>query len=203
MERRNNYDRAARQAQERFLTYSQQAIIEKHGLRYDDRYLYTALFGLPYRLDRRTGQQDRLEDGRWIPANSFEEVLTLLDLLCDSQADRSVTGEYRTLQSFGLQFHQSLVEDRPAPIASVYDKNPGGLSRACEALGGKPCAGADVGYILLVFEELTLMLRFWHGDQEFAPRLRYFWDSNALSYLRYETMYYAISALEERIQALL
>ena len=36
---------------------------------------------------------------------------------------------------------------------------------------------------------------FWEGDEEFAPRLRFLWDENALQYLRFETMHMAASLL--------
>ena len=35
---------------------------------------------------------------------------------------------------------------------------------------------------------------------EFAPRLRFLWDANADRYLRYETMYYAMGLVRERLQ---
>lgn len=196
MERKNNYVIMARQAQERFLTYNQEVLIHKLHLKYDAQYLYTSLFGIPYRLDRKTGLQERLEGSYWVDANDFGQVLTLLDLLCDSRENRSVSGRYQTLQSFGHQFHQTLVEERPSEAALAFDRNPQGFAKACEAFGGKPYPGADVSYVLPVFEELTLVVQLWRGDAEFAPRLRYLWDSNANQYLRYETMYYAIGVLE-------
>lgn len=202
MKRANNYAIMARQAQERFLTYDQQELIEKLHLQADEEYLYTALFSLPYRISRTTGLQQRLENGVWADGNSVEEVLTLLDLVCDSRADRFVTGQYRTTQSFGHQFHRNLVEDRPSESALAFDRNPEGLKRACEALGGVPFPGPDVGYELPVFENLKLVLQFWQSDEEFPPQLRYFWDAGALRYLRYETMYYAIGLLEERLREL-
>lgn len=197
MKRTNNYAIMTRQAQERFLLYDQRALIRKLNLPADGSFLYPELFGRRYRLDRETGNLQRQEGDAWADANTFEEVLTLLDLICDSREDRHVTGRYRTTQSFGQQFHQSLVEDKPTASALAFDKNPEGLKNACLALGGKPFPGADVGYILPVFGELTLVLQFWLGDEEFAPRVRYLWDEGAAGYLRYETMYYAIGVLEE------
>ena len=42
------------------------------------------------------------------------------------------------------------------------------------------------------------MLQLWFGDEEFPPNLRILWDENALLYLRYETMYFAVDALLRR-----
>ena len=53
-----------------------------------------------------------------------------------------------------------------------------------------------------VFEDLRIAVQFWHGDEEFSPRLRFLWDAAADQYLRYETMYYALGLLRTRLQAL-
>ena len=67
--------------------------------------------------------------------------------------------------------------------------------------GGEALPGADVSYALPFFEDLRIAVQFWHGDDEFAPRLRVLWDANADQYLRYETMYYAIGLLKSRLRA--
>ncbi len=201
MKRQNNYEIAARQAQQRFLTYDQQALIRKLSLEADQVYLYSALFGKPYRIHRQTGRQQRLENRVWVDGNSFEEVLTLLDLVCDSREDRQPSGQYCTIQELGRQFHQNLAENRPNAAARTFDQAPAQLAGACRAMGGVPFPGADVGYVLPVFEDLTMVVQLWLGDEEFAPRLRYLWDANALAYLRYETIWYAVGLLEQWLLA--
>ena len=51
-----------------------------------------------------------------------------------------------------------------------------------------------------VFEDLELVLRFWFGDEEFAPRMRFLWDENSLQYLKYETMHYLLGVLRQRLK---
>ena len=80
-------------------------------------------------------------------------------------------------------------------------RQPELLERACLRLGGTPMAGADLGFALPFFEDLRIAVQFWHGDDEFSPRLRVLWDANADQYLRYETMYYAIGLLKTRLRA--
>ena len=199
MERTDNYRIQAAQAKARFLTYDQQTLISKFRLKHDEYYLYPTFLGEACRLDRRTGDLERLHRGVWTDANSHGEIMTLLDLLCDSREDRYVTGRWKNLQSFGLQFHQNLLEDRRNPWADRFDRNPESLHRACRRLGGIPVPGADISYSIVVFEDLPVCIRFWHGDDEFAPRLRYLWDENADRYLKYETMHYAIPLLLRRL----
>ena len=70
---------------------------------------------------------------------------------------------------------------------------------ACEKMGGQRLSGADIGYAIELFDGLQIGIQFWHGDEEFLPRLRYLWDENARQYIRYETMYFAIGLLKRWI----
>lgn len=75
-----------------------------------------------------------------------------------------------------------------------------GCAASAWRLDGTPIAGADLGFSLPFFEDLCIAVQFWHGDDEFVPRLRVLWDANADQYLRYETMYYAIRLIKSRLR---
>lgn len=199
MSRGNNYLIQASQAKQRFLTYDQQKLIAKFGLKHDSEYLYVFLLGQEYRIGRSTGDMERLLDGTWVDGNSYEEVMTILDLVCDSREDRHPSHSWKSMLSFGMMFHQNLLEEKRDPWAERFQENPEGLRRACEALGGKPIPGGDIAYGIPFFEELKVGIQFWEGDEEFFPRVRWVWDGNARMYLRYETMYFAVGLLLRRI----
>ena len=199
MARVNNYLIQARQAKARFLTYDQQKLIEKFHLAHDESWLYPRLLEKTYRIDRNTGQMQYKCHDTWRDGNSYEEVMTLLDLLCDSRDDRCLSGRWQNMQSFGLQFHQNLLEDRRDPWAERFDRDPELLHRAAKRLGAEPVSGSDMGYAFELFDGLKIGLLFWHGDEEFSPRIRYLWDENARQYIRYETMYFAVDLLLRRI----
>ena len=199
MERKNNYLIQAAQAKERFLTYDQQRLIEKFRLDSDAQYFYVNLLCKQYRINRTTGDMERRESSGWQDANSHEEVMTLLDLLCDSREDRWISGRWKNMQSFGLQFHQNLLEDRRDPAADRFDAEPQRLREACRRLNGEFIPGGDIGFSVELFDGLRIGVLFWAGDEEFAPRLRYLWDENALMYIRYETMYFAVKLLLRRL----
>lgn len=198
MARVNNYLIQAAQAKQRFLTYDQNQIIAKFQLASDDDFLYITLLCKPYRIHRATGDLQYL-DGTWQDGNSHREVLTLFDLLCDSREHRFLSGRWRNTQSFGHQFHQSLLEEPEDPMAKAIDESPDAFRAACLTLQAEPFPGGDMGYAIELFDGLKIGILFWHGDEEFAPRLRYLWDANATMYLRYETMYYAINLLERQL----
>lgn len=200
MERKDNYQLQAQQAKQWFLRYDQQKLVEKLKLAYDEDYLYVNLLCQPYRISRATGDMERLHRGAWTDADSHGEVMTILDLVCDSRENRYLSCRWKQMQSFGLMFHQNLLEDKKNPVAERFQKDPEGLRRACLALGGKPLPQGDVAYAIELFDGLPIGLQFWEGDEEFAPRIRYLWDENALMYIKYETMYFAVQLLLKRIE---
>ena len=200
MARINNYLIQAAQAKRHFLSYDQNRLIEKFHLAADQRFLYVNLLCQPYRINRATGDLEKQKNGIWLDGNSYEEVMTLLDLLCDSREDRSISGRWKNMQAFGLMFHRNLLENERNPAAERFHRDPDSLIRACRRLGGQTITGGDIAYSIELFDGLRIGIQFWHGDEEFAPRLRYLWDENALQYIRYETMYFAISLLLDRIE---
>ena len=199
MERRDNYAITVQRAKTLFLEYDQRLLAQKLGAEMDGEYFYTAFLSEPCRIHRTTGDISRRHLGCWLDANSFNEVLTLLDLVCDSKENRYTTGKCKNMQYFGHGFHQSLLEQRD-PWAERFQAQPEIFARACESLGGERFPLGDVAYSIPVFEDLRLLIQLWFGDEEFPAQLRYLWDENALMYLKYETMYYALPLILKRIK---
>lgn len=199
MKRNDNYLIQANQAKACFLTYDQDSLIRKLHLRSDEQYLYTALLHTPYRICRATGDLSRLEGGQWVDANSYEEVMTLLDLVCDSREDRFVSGRWKNMADFGLMFHQNLLENARDPWAEKFQKELEAFRRACRSLGGEPLPNGDAAYALELFDGLRVAVQLWLGDEDFPANLRILWDENANLYIRYETMYFAKALLLRKI----
>lgn len=199
MQRRDNYAIQTQAARERFLTYDQDAIIRKFGLDHDTQYLYTTMLAKAYRICRTTGTLQRRDGGEWKDAMTHGEVLTLYDLLCDAREDRCLSGRFMAMQNFGSLFHRNLLENPRDAQAEAFDRDPERFHRACRALGGVPIPFADMAYRVDLFDGLPIAIHFWHSDEEFPAQLRFFWDANALQYIRYETMYYAVGLLRNRL----
>ncbi len=197
---RDNYRIQADQAKQRFLTYDQQKLAAKFGLKTDEAYLYPVMLGRHYRICRKSGNMECFRMGRWQDGNSYGEVMTMLDLLCDSREDRWIAGQWKSMESFGLMFHRNLLEDAADPLARAIDREPERFHRACRALNGERISGGDWGYAVELFDGLKIGILFWHGDEEFEPRLRWLWDANAKMYLRYETMHFALGLLKSRLR---
>ena len=198
IQKRDNYAIQAQDAKNRFLTYDQQELITRCRLRHDEDYFYITFLNSPYRICRKTGNMERQKDGKWADGNSFGEVMTILDWLCDSNPKRCVTGRWINL-THSHYFHRDL-QEKADPDALRFDADPQGFARACRALGGEAVPGADISFAIELLDGLKILLQLWHGDEEFAPRLCCLWDENALQYLRYETSWYAVGLLMGRLR---
>lgn len=199
MTRVNNYLLQVAQAKKVFLRYDQQALVRKLNLQQDEGYLYATMLSSPYRIDRRNGDLERLEAGAWLDANTHGEYMTLLDLICDSLPDRFLSCRWKNTAAFGRAFHQNLLESRD-PFAEEIQARPEAFRKACEAMGGISLNMGDMGYAIELFDGLRIALQFWEGDEEFPPKVNFLWDENALMYLKYETMWYAVGLLKQRLE---
>lgn len=203
MERVSNYELTKRKSREIFLTYDQSKMIEKFGLKSDEDYIYINFIGHLYRIDRSTGFLEWSENGfaDCIEAD-FNEALTIYDLLCDSKEGCQASGEYINLQSLSVLQSSSkkLGDGLFGGREKVFDKKEKAFSRVCEKLNGTPKGKGDVSYELPMFDFLSCMIQFWNSDEEFAASLQIFLDKNVLSFLRYETVWYAVSHLLKRLK---
>lgn len=193
----DNYELQAAQARAAFLGYDQGQLIRKHRLTADEEWLYTELFHRSCRISRTEGTIQWLAGEIWVDGSGFGETMTLLDLLCDSCEDRHPAGRLKNMADFGLMFHRQLLEQDP--WAQRFQDRLADFRKACEVMGAQPVNQGDVAYRFRVFEDLTLVVQLWLGDEEFPPNLRFLWDENALMYLRYETMHFAKGLLLKRI----
>ena len=196
----DNYRIQMQNAQKFFLTYDQEKLITKFRLQADGDYLYLTLFSTPYRLNRHTGNLEKHNE-TWVDANTFGEVMTLLDILCDSRDDRYLTGRWTSTQHFGKHIHTGLLELEFDSLADAFDKNPGALEKACKALNGHPVKGGDEAWAVEVMDGLQIGIFFWHADEEFPAQIRFFWDENAPMYIKYETMHYTLGYLRQLLAA--
>lgn len=200
MERTDNYAIQVRQAKDRFLTYDQETLIRKMKLKADEQYLYIPMLAQQIRICRKSGDMERLTDTGWVDANSHSEVMTLLDLICDSREDRHLSGRWKSMAELGMMFHRDLLEGKRNPWADRFEADPEGFRRACEVLDGKPFPKGDIAYIIELFDGLLVLVQLWFGDEEFPASLRFLWDANTLQYIKYETTYFARGLLLERLR---
>ena len=201
----DNYALAAEQARKLFLDYDQERMIAKLGLPADSGYLYIRFLDLDYRIHRKTGMVEKREGtGPYVDGNSFNEVMTLFDVLCWSKEGARLSGQWVTLSCLGGGVHGgslagSMYREEVAEIARWEDR----LAEVLERMGGVRMPKGEPGYVIPVFSFLPVYVQYWRGDEEFPPQLNLLWDANTTEFLHYETVYYLMNFLLQRLVTLL
>ena len=136
------------------------------------------------------------------PGN-FEETLSVYDWLTHDPGAKAA-GEFCPIYALpGVMVRGGGLSMEDSPLSRLADRAPDAFSASCRALGGVPVEMGDLAFRIPVFPGLEMLLKFYHGDEEFPPRLTYLWDRNALSFLRYESVYYVSGCLSGRMQSLM
>ncbi|MCD8197677.1 MAG: DUF3786 domain-containing protein [Lachnospiraceae bacterium] len=201
----SNYDITRDRTELRFLEYDQQKMIDRFQLEHDELYLYIKFVNRDYRINRMTGRTEWSIDGfSSVEHAGFNEVLSICDVLCDSKEDCHLSGRFVKVNNLkGTVRSSGLGEDFFGNYTKYFDGRTQGLRKACEALGGEPWMTGDVSCLLHPFSFLPLVLQFWESDEEFPASLKFMWDENTLDFLRYETTYYVLGHVLERLKELM
>lgn len=200
MQHQDNYAITAEAARRRFLTYDLSKIISKSPVQHDEKYLYLPVLDRICRVEKNTGRMAWSTPDGWEETARFNDVLTIFDYLCDGRENRVPSGQMKSMASFGKLFHTGLLEEKePTDLEKFIDTHPENFRKACVKMGAVPFPTGDLAYTFPFFPDLSVTLQFWHADEDFPPQLRYLWDANAADCIRYETMFYALGVLQERL----
>lgn len=202
MERRSNYDLTRDRLEHDFLQYDQAAMLRRVPLRHDAQYLYVTFLRRDYRADRKTGRLEWSDDGfRTARHAGHNEAGTIFDYLCCAKTDVPLTGEYVSVNQLdGVVTGTTLGDGMFDDWAKQFTGRTKQLALACAALGGTKEPVGDVAYRIPLLGRLDVILQFWDADEEFPPAIRVKWDRHVLAYLRYETTYYAVNCLWQRLR---
>ncbi len=194
--------------QAEFLKYDQEAMISAYGLDHDDRWVSFMMLGCGCRIDRATGvvECENLITGSYEEAG-FNAAMTAYDLLCYGKPEAKASGQFVQLRQLS-GIHGSGGPD-PRSMSSgrarELDHRDEELRAALERLGGgrEEREKGDVSARIRVFRDLDMIFRYYNSDDEFPAEMQYLWDANALSYMHYETLWYADGLLTARIMQLM
>ena len=199
LEMMSNYDKMLADALQRFTTYNREVLACRPGVENREDGLYTWFLGEAVLLDPACGAV--MVGGRQA---DFGETLSILDWLCDGKPTAQAAGIYCTVSSLpGVLVSGSGLSLTGGALAARIDEKPDRYCAACEKMGGKTVPMGDIGYCVPVFPGVAVCLKFYFGDEEFAPQLTFLWDRNILQFVRYETVYYIAGCLLQRLQELL
>ena len=196
----SNYEKMAAFSRELFLRHDQEAMIRLWDLEHDADGLYLPYFNERLRLDRHTATLSRAEDGDWPPTDFVHETMVLFDLLTYPAERPRASGRWASISMLGgiigAGHDRNLNHE---DVAAQFAGNAGGLRAACERMGGLPLGRADVGYAMPLFHDFAIWFQFWDGDDEFPASIKYLFDERALRYMHYETLWYAMHSLTDRL----
>lgn len=199
----SNYEVMKRRMQGEFLNYDQSAMIARFGLDADESHLRFDFMGGACRIDRRTGAAEcafpRAEGFR---EADYNEAMTVYDLLCQSKPDARAAGQFVNMNSL------SKLQSASAGLgpgffrreAKLFDHREPLLRKALARMGGEMLSDGDAAARIAVFRDLSVVFRFWNSDDEFEPEIQFLWDANVLSFMHYETVWFANHVLVQRIQ---
>ena len=193
----DNYTLSRDRAQDYFLNFDQNKLIERWDLSHDDATLHLDFFRKSYAICRKTGaiyRHDGSEAG-------FEETLTIFDLLCHQEGSAIIAGRFAPVNSLkGTAKGAGVEKDFYRSAADAFDRAPQQFAEACLALGGKPVPMGDLGFRFTMFRDLDVIVKFYHSDEDFPASITLLWDENLLDFMFYETVFYAAGFLLKSIQ---
>jgi hypothetical protein len=193
----DNYEVSRDRAQQYFLNFDQEKLLNTWHLRHDDAYIYTDFLGQSYRICRATGAVCREKDGKQA---DFNAVLSVFDLLCHESGEKIVTGRFAPVNSLKGNTAVGVATDFHTPFAAHIDRDPEAFRHACERLGGKSVDMGDIGYRFPIFADLDVILKFYHSDEDFPASVTLLWEENMLQFVYYETVFYIAGALLRQLE---
>lgn len=199
----SNYDRMFAQARALFLGYDQGEMIRRWALEHDGEYLYAEYLNEALRIDRRTGAVGYArepEAGAYRAESFIYEGMALFDLLTRSPVRPRPTGRWSSISALGgiigAGHDRTLGHDA---TAARFQGRCDALAAACERMGGVPDGRGDVSCAFPVFRDFRILFQFWDGDDEFPASIKYLFDENALQFMHYETLWYVMGNLADRL----
>ena len=175
---------------ERFLTYDQQEMIQKLGLKADGQRILIRFFSQDYVLQRSSAlvfTGDHLA--------SPEEARIIYAYLTYSSKMPSQTGEWLATAKVCPQVNLSSY----AKELACFEGNLSALKEACHHLSGDPSSSGDVSFLFTVFPGLPVWFQYWDKEDEFDSDLQLLWDSSVTEFLPPDAITAVIEYLIHRL----
>ncbi len=198
----SNYDLTRNRVRGEFLKYDQQRMIDKFSLAHDKSYLYVTMLHRDYRIDRGSGVIEWSDDGFATTFEAdFNSSLTICDVLCDSKDGAALSGRYCGVRSLrGTVKSGGLGDELFQSSADAFNGHTDALREACRRFGTLITLSGDVAARLDAFPFLPVILQFWEADEDFPAALKFLFDENILDFMRFETVFYLMGHILDRIR---
>ena len=198
---RNNYALQTSQAAALFLTYDPDNMVRLHGLERADDRIEVLFMDCRTAVSLKDGHVTMMEPEGRVRDASFDEAMTLYEYLCYPKTKPEAAGIWASISELGGvvgSYHAQHLQ--PREDRDVFSGHTERLRREALAMGGTDAGtSGDVSVILPVLPGFRMWFQFWDGDEEFPPHDQFLFDRNALSFLRYETVWYVMGAVRNRL----
>lgn len=194
---RNNYQIAAVNARELFLEWNQCRMIERCGLKADEKHIFVRYLSKDYRIERSSGRVLRGQDGN---EAEFNEVMAIYDLLCRDTPLPEEKRDWKAVHALAYAGLTSPSDSKlSAKTAAFLQKNLRYVDKVLHRIGCESFPIGDHAAVFTVFDCMHAVFQMWEGDDEFPPVVRYMWDVTAPSRLKFETLWYVMNDFEKRL----
>ena len=194
----SNYEIQSDVAREAFLTFDFEDIVKKLDLKQDNEYLYVKFINNEYRLGKKSSEIQRIEENSTYIDAGFYEIMSILDLLDNLKnlSKEELKASKNFVANAGNKQRNSWIFLKNAKAFSgKIDK----LEKACKELGGIKIDNGDVGYIIDIFDYIKVMFVYYDEDSDFESEIKVLWTDNILKFVHYETTYYMLEYLFEKM----
>ena len=129
------------------------------------------------------------------------QALIVLDMVCNPVGAPVRTGSWITMAEASGASNNPSESALFKELIATFSGKTARLQAACDAVGAAPCPGGEVSALIDIFENYPVWLQFWDGDEEFPAQMKFLWDSSVRLYLHFETMWYILYEILERLVA--
>ena len=199
----SNYLKMKRGAQALFLERDLDGIARRWKLESDAAYIYASYFGQKLRVRREDAEISLAEpaEGSFLLGDGVNEAMVLFDLMTYAPERPRASGRWASVSTLGgiigAGHDRTLSHEKDA---AKFSGRLDALEAACRRMGGVALGKADVSYAFTVFADFAIWFQFWDGDDEFPASIKYLFDENALKYMHYETLWYVMGSVMERLE---
>ena len=196
----DNYEKMMEKARLLFCSEGMEKAAAKPFVRSDEDYFYAELAGETFRVSRTDGRVQCLRSPEFAEDADFSCTMTIYDLLTHENGNVQPAGAYCTIDSVNpTKVSYGHIGGGNDNRARYYDENCVLFAKACQRLGTPVSGPGDLAFSIPLFSFMDVQVRLWFGDEEFPPQLQIMVDKNILSFILFETVYYAAAHILNRI----
>ena len=185
----SNYEKVLEHWRRKFLTWDAAALCEQAGIHdYDEDSIRLLYFGIPHRIDRKTGRITCPEKPDYEPG--FDEIMAVYSLLYYAKEGAKNSGEwvhFRDVKDAGV-FEAAFERQVLIPFEKHFSGRTAKFRAAGEALGFLPIPYGDAAFQVPVFSCIPMRVIFWDGDEDFPAKINLLYDRNVTDFTHAETV---------------